>query len=48
MTFLQTWPSLIMLKLRTVFCLVWADATGEEAKGQKNDNAKKKKRRDTG
>ena len=45
MTFLQTWPSLIMLKLPTIVCLVCADATGEEAKGQKND---KEENRDTG
>ena len=34
-----------MLKLPTIVCLVWADATREEAKGQKKD---KEKNRDTG
>ena len=41
MAFLQKRPSLIMLKLPTVVCLVCADATREEAKGQKNDKEKK-------
>ena len=45
MTFLQTWPSLIMLKLPTIVFLVCADATREEAKGQKNE---KEENRDTG
>ena len=45
MTFLQKWPSLIILKLPTIVCLVCADATREEAKGQKND---KEENRDTG
>ena len=36
MKFLQTWPS-FMPKLPTIVCLVSADATREEAKGQKND-----------
>ena len=45
MAFLQKWPSLIMLKLPTIVCLVCADATGEEAKEQKND---KEENGDTG
>ena len=47
MAFLQTWPS-FLLKLPTIVCLVCADTTREEAKGQNNDKEENRNEKYTG